>query len=305
MALSAPSGLEASVGYATADGTAKAGTDYLPASGTLVFSPGITARKVTVTIVGDETAEPSESFRVDLSEPRNAALADGEAVVTIVDEDTMAKAEITSPPSGSYLSSSTVTFTWTGGAGALSTGSPWARRPGGRRSTTRARVPTSRGRCPGCRRTAAPSTRVYGRCSGPSGRSSTPRTWRPGAPSLSIIDVTVTEGHAGTTSATFTVTLAPASGATVTVGYATSDGTATAGSDYTAASGTLTFAPQQATQTITVPVQGDGAIEPNETFTVTLSVPTNARIGAGAGKPWGRSSTTTRRWPSPAPARGR
>ena len=119
VALSAPSGREVSVRYATADGTAKAGTDYLPASGTLVFSPGITARKVTVTIVGDQTAEPSESFRVDLSEPRNATLADGQAVVTIADDDTLAKAEITSPPSGSHLSSSTVTFTWSAGTGAL------------------------------------------------------------------------------------------------------------------------------------------------------------------------------------------
>ena len=105
-----------------------------------------------------------------------------------------------------------------------------------------------------------------------------------GGAGLSIADATVTEGHAGTTSAVFTVTLTPASAATVTVAYATSDGTAAAGTDYTAASGTLTFAPQQATQTIAVPVHGDGAIEPDETFRVTLSLPTNATIGAGGGQ---------------------
>lgn len=55
---------------------------------------------------------------MDLSEPHNATIADGQAVVTIVDDDTLTKAEITSPPDGSRLSSSTVTFVWTAGAGA-------------------------------------------------------------------------------------------------------------------------------------------------------------------------------------------
>ena len=75
-----------------------------------------------------------------------------------------------------------------------------------------------------------------------------------GAPGLSVNDVTVTEGDSGTTNATFTVTLAPASGQNVSVDYATADGTATAPADYAATSGTLTFAPGQTTKTVTVPV---------------------------------------------------
>ena len=77
-----------------------------------------------------------------------------------------------------------------------------------------------------------------------------------GAPGLSVNDVTVTEGDSGTTNATFTVTLAPASGQNVSVDYATADGTATAPADYAATSGTLTFAPGQTTKTVTVPVDG-------------------------------------------------
>jgi hypothetical protein len=104
--------------------------------------------------------------------------------------------------------------------------------------------------------------------------------WEPPAvPSLSINDVTVTEGNAGEATATFTVHLFAASAETVTVAYATADGSATAGSDYQAASGTLTFDPGQTSATITVPVNGDLLAEPNETFVVNLSNPTNAVIG--------------------------
>jgi ELWxxDGT repeat protein len=101
-------------------------------------------------------------------------------------------------------------------------------------------------------------------------------------PSVSIGDATVTEGHAGTRSATFTVTLSAASDQPVTVTYATADGTA-AGSDYQAASGALTFAPGATSKTVTVLVNGDRSGEPNETFVVNLSSPTNATITDGQG----------------------
>ena len=70
--------------------------------------------------------------------------------------------------------------------------------------------------------------------------------WPPAnAPSVSINDVTVTEGNTGSVNATFTLTLSAAYGTPITVHYATADGTATAGSDYTAASGDVTFAAGQ------------------------------------------------------------
>jgi hypothetical protein len=99
---------------------------------------------------------------------------------------------------------------------------------------------------------------------------------------LSINDVTVTEGNAGTVNAVFTVTLAGAQGSClpVTVNYANADGTATAGSDYVATSGQLTFAPGETTKTITVQVLGDLMTEPNETFTVNLSNAVNATLAA-------------------------
>jgi hypothetical protein len=79
--------------------------------------------------------------------------------------------------------------------------------------------------------------------------------------------------------ATVIATLSAASDVMVTVDYATSDGTAEAGSDYVAASGTLTFAPGQMSQTFTVTVNNDTSDEPDETVNLTLSNPVNAVLG--------------------------
>ncbi len=95
--------------------------------------------------------------------------------------------------------------------------------------------------------------------------------------------MTVTEVDAGTATATFTATLSTASGKTVTVDYATSDLTATAPADYTAATGTLTFTPGTTAQPIAVTLQGDVLDEANETYRVTLSNPANATITTAIG----------------------
>ncbi len=102
--------------------------------------------------------------------------------------------------------------------------------------------------------------------------------------SFSINDVTANEGNSGTTNFTLTVTRSGDTSGTSTVHYVTSNGTATAGSDFTAiADTTLTFAPGDTTKTITVAVTGDQGLEPNETFNVTLSNPTNASITTATG----------------------
>ena len=97
-------------------------------------------------------------------------------------------------------------------------------------------------------------------------------------PQLAIADVTVSEGDSGTGDAVFNVSLSEAGGEMVTVGFATADGTAIAGTDYQAASGTLTFTVGETALQITVSVIGDIVREPDETFVVTLSDPQNATL---------------------------
>ena len=95
-------------------------------------------------------------------------------------------------------------------------------------------------------------------------------------PELTINDVAVTEGDAGTSSATFTVTLEGGATQIVTVNWATANGTAVGGSDFASASGTLTFNTGETTQTLVVPINGDTLDENSETFFVNLSGATNA-----------------------------
>jgi hypothetical protein len=92
-------------------------------------------------------------------------------------------------------------------------------------------------------------------------------------PSLSVADVTVAEGPG--VSAAFAVTLSAVCGQAVTVAYATANGTATAGQDYTATSGTLTIPAGSTSGTVSVPILDDALFEPNEHFTLTLSSPTS------------------------------
>jgi hypothetical protein len=103
-------------------------------------------------------------------------------------------------------------------------------------------------------------------------------------PRISISDAAATEGNAGAKPFTFTVSLSAPYDQAVTVNYATMDGTATAGSDYAASAGAVTFAPGQTSQTITVLVNGDRLVEQNETFLVNLSNPSSyAEIIRGVG----------------------
>src|SRR5205085_939528 len=138
--LSATSPQTITVAYATADDTATAGSDYTAKSGTLVFPPSTLNKTITIAVTGDTLDEVNERFKLNLTSPVNATIADATGLVTIVDND---------------------------------------------------------------------------------------------GPTISIDNVTITEGNSGSLNASFTVSLSATSPQTITVAYATADDTATAGSDYT------------------------------------------------------------------------
>ena len=103
-------------------------------------------------------------------------------------------------------------------------------------------------------------------------------------PTISINDVSTPEGNSGTTNGVFTVSLSHATHtAVVQVSYATADGTAASPTDYAARSGSLSFTAGSTTRTISVTVNGDFVIEPNETYAVNLSAATKATIADGHG----------------------
>ena len=101
-------------------------------------------------------------------------------------------------------------------------------------------------------------------------------------PTLSINNISVNDGPAGA-AAQFTVSLSKAATGAVSVAYATAEGTAKAGTDYKAVSGTLSFSPGTLSQTISVPINPDTTAKPNETFQVNLSNAQGASLGNTSG----------------------
>jgi hypothetical protein len=105
--------------YATAPNTAAAGTDYVSASGTLTLPAGATSGTITVAVNGDTAVEGNETFWLNLDNVTGATLGDGQGLGTIVDDDQppATTPALVSPPPGSTLNSSTVTFSWSAGTG--------------------------------------------------------------------------------------------------------------------------------------------------------------------------------------------
>jgi hypothetical protein len=111
-----------------------------------------------------------------------------------------------------------------------------------------------------------------------------PRRLMHGNPAITITDATLAEGNDGATAYVFTVSLSKPSSRRVSVNFATAaDGTAVAGEDFQASRGTLTFASGQTSKTVIVLVNGDAAVEGNETFSLKLSRASNAVIADARG----------------------
>ena len=288
------------VNYATANGTATAGQDYVAKSGTITFAAGETQKTVSVTINGDKVGELDESLTLNLSSPSGATLADGAAVGTILTDDaivpriTIADATVKEGDNGtrnlaftvslSEASNGPVTVTYATADGSAKAGEDYIARTG---TLTFAAGETSK-----VINVTVMGDTVIERNETLKINLTTPAGARIADAAavgtivnddarISVADATVTEGSNGTSSLAFTVTLSAAASGPVTVDYATSNGSAKAGQDYTAQTGTLTFAAGETSKVINVQVTGDTAVEANETLKLTLSAPTGATIQDG------------------------
>jgi ELWxxDGT repeat protein len=303
------------VDWATAAGTtnpATEGTDYLAGSGQLTFAAGTTSRTVAVSIVGDTLDEPNETFAVVLSNSTGPTITDSRGDGTITDDDTITinveDVGVVEGNSGTTQAVFTLTVnvdhaSTVGCTVATSAGGPTP--PAATAGTDFVALGATVVTFAAHEMSKTVSVTVNGdtvveaanesfglSLSAPTGGAVLGRTKALGTIldddsnrtiALSPLSVPVAEPLSGSVNATFTVTLSAAAGRTTTVNYATANGSALAGSDYTAASGTLSFAPGDKTKTIDVAVLSDALVEGPETFTLTLSGPTNGTIVAGSG----------------------
>ena len=296
--LSAPSSRVVTVDYATANGTATAPADYQATTGTLSFPAGVTTRTVTVLVKGDTLDEADETYFVDLSNPGNATIADSQGLGTITDDDpaptiSIGDATVTEGDAGTANATFTVDLSTASGRAAsvaYATASGTATAPADYQTTSgtlnfapgettqTVTVPVNADLLDEIDEnfTVNLSSAVGATIADGLGLGTI--IDNDPLPALSVNDVTVTEGDSGTVAAAFTVSLSVPSGRSVTVGYATANGSAIAPADFTAITGTLTFAAGQTSQQVTVLVNGDLLDEVSESFFLNLSGPTNATI---------------------------
>lgn len=293
-------GQNVSVDYATASGSALSGTDFTATTGTLTFANGgPLTQTISVPVTRDNIDENDETFAITLSTPVNATIADGTGVGTITDDDTavLTVANLSEPEGTggttaftftatlSVPSSSNRVFALTTADGSATAPADYQAIASGAQSVTLAAGATSQTfavQVVGDAQPEADETfTVTLTPTSPEGNSAsaTATIVNDDLPVVGIANAQVTEGTGTNATLTFTVSLSAPALAAVRVNFATSNGSATAPADYTAASGTVNFSAGQQTRPIAITVVGDPLVEPDETFQVTLSAPVGATLG--------------------------
>nr|WP_308683760.1 putative Ig domain-containing protein [Xanthomonas arboricola] len=286
-------------------GTATSGTDYAAVSSPLVINAGQTTGTITINPTADSTIEPDETVVISLAAGSGYNVGSpNSATGTILNDDqpslSINDVSVNEGNAGTTNATFTVSLSQPAGTGGVSfdiataDGTATAGVDYVASSLTGQTIPAGSSSATftvlvNGDTLSEPDETFFVNISNVTGASVADAQGQgtivndDALPALSIDDVSVNEGNSGTTTATFTVSLSAASGQTVSVNYATANGTATAGSDYVARSGTLTFAPGVTTQGVAITVNGDTAVEPNETFSVGLSGASNASIARATG----------------------
>jgi YD repeat-containing protein len=298
----------ATVAYATGNATAVAPADYTAQTGVLTFAAGLPSGSqagVSVAVARDTLVEKDETFKVTLSAPAGAKVAPpAVAIVTVVDVSPQVRFSATAfetvegegpalasvsliTPDGSPTAAP-VTLRY-----AASNGSALATKdylpssgvltfPAGAASGSSLTFPVGLVGDLLSEDTETIKLTLSAPVGGKLGSTSTAiavilddDAW----PVVSIGDASITEPNGGAVTLSFKLTLSAPAGRAVNVGYATSDASALAASDYTAKAGIAKFAAGAVSATVTVPVRGDTLDEDNEAFVVTLGDPVSVHLG--------------------------
>ena len=296
VSLPEPSSQAVTVDFTTADVTATAASDYVATTGTLHFPAGTTSQTIIVQVFSDALLEPTETFVVNLANPTNAIIADGQGQATIIDpggfrltiNDVSVKESTSGTVSAVFMvtlsepGSQEVTVDFTTIDATATAGSDYVATAG----TLRFPAGTTSQAIVVLVSTDAlfePAETFVVNLANPANAAIADGQGQGtiidrGGFQLWISDASVTEGSSGTVTAVFTVTLSEASEGTVSVDFDTDPFTARDGPDYAGVSGRLTFAPGTTSQQILVEVFDDTVIETDETFRVSLFNPTNADL---------------------------
>lgn len=319
VSLSSASNETVSVQYSTADGSATAGEDYVSTTGTLTFAPGKTEKFISVQVLGDSQEEGDETLQVQLSSPTNSQLAVDSATLTLQNDD-VASSDANEPSTSGegHHVIFTVANDWGNGFVANIAIANYGDEPLNFQSLG-VEAPFDIGNIWGASYTQSGSRFVFvpvewNRQIMPGEKITfgfvgtkdpavdpTPSNYefngmavsQPDAPeppptitpAIAINSVTLSEASyaSGDSSAQFQVTLSEASSETITVEYATEDGSAIAPSDYQAKQGMLTFAPGETEKVIAVAIVDDAEAEQSETFQVNLRNPVGATLDMAQG----------------------
>ena len=294
LSLSSPSLWESTnqvqVMYTVVGGSATADRDFAGPTGTVTIPTPFTSAAIRIPILNDSLDEPNETFFIDIKAIKNVTVAKGRGQGIIFDDDGPPEifplnAEVTegerirfnvalSLPSGFPID---VDYTTADGTALV--GTDYEAQSGTvhfdpLQTNAIVRIPTLEDRLSEASETfflrlSNPTNAVF-RVPVPEATGTILDNEDP--PVLTINTAAVLELDSGVTNALFTVTLSSASGQVVQVNYATADGTARAGEDYTATSGVLEFQSGKTIKTFVVPVLGDTIIEKGELFFVNLTV---------------------------------
>jgi hypothetical protein len=296
------------VGYATGDGSARAGSDYADAAGTLKLKRRKRSAAIAVPLIADHVDEPDETLVVTLGAPRRAKIADGEATLTIVDDDpstvvpprptlTVSTTAISEGGPGTNAreigvalsgpSSAPVSVDWSVGSGTAIAGVDFAASGGtvsipAGSTTGSLTVDTLGDDTDEFDETLVLQLSNAANAELAQSAPTVTLTDDDAEPTVALATASVAEGSSGAAVRNVAVDLSAASGKPITVNYATASGTATSGTDFQPTSGQLTFAAGDTSESFGLSVIGDSTDEFDETVGVSLTNPVNVALPGGA-----------------------